>query len=402
MEKAPSPFPSPAPPGHAMAITGLGMVSSLGASAVASCAAARAGLTRWTELELQVSDEDSMEDEPLRGHAARELTCGFEGVGRLVRLGEAALGDLVEPTELSSPASRTALLLCLPGDFHEKELLERELAAVADRALRRRLWTEAQASMEGERERLEHQVLPRLLALQSLDVPAQWRQCFFGGPAVVVKAVLRAAELLGSRQVERCVVGGIDSWVHGLPLRRAQALGLLRTPSAATGFFPGEAAAFVLLERLDTARFRKATVEGVVLAAAGAQEPFHRFSRVTPGGAALAEAIGTCAAQVGGGLAETRLAIINLNGDDFRAMDFGNTLVRLGMAGLPRDFRQWYPPECFGELGAATGPVALCMAARGFARGYAGTRRVLVGLLADDEARGAMLLEEPGPQERGV
>lgn len=393
-----SPF-TPASPtvgGYPLFITGLGMVSSLGRS-VQACAAARAGLTRWTELDAEVSDEDTLELEPLRGHAVRGLTEGFEGTGRLVRLGNAALEDLFLEADLARAApTRTAVLLCLPGDFYEESHLElRELAPLPEGALKQRLRTRERAEQEGRRQSLERRLIPQLLALQQPALRPHVSECFFGGGAVLATALQRAMELMGSRTVERCIVGAIDTYVHGRPLEVVRGLGLVRSPNVATGFFPGEAAAFLLLERPDAARLRGARVQAVLRASATAQEPFHRFSGVTPAGAALFEAIAACARQAAPGLRDVARALVSLNGDDFRAMDFGNTLVRLGNAGLSTAFGHVFPAEHFGELGAATGPVAVCLGVRALARGYAGGRCILGALLSDDMSRGAFLLEAP-------
>ena len=43
-------------PSGAIAITGLGLTTSIGLDVVASCASARAGVTQWTQLELEEPD----------------------------------------------------------------------------------------------------------------------------------------------------------------------------------------------------------------------------------------------------------------------------------------------------------------------------------------------------------
>lgn len=66
------------------------------------------------------------------------------------------------------------------------------------------------------------------------------------------KVLELAAVLLGTGRVKRCIVGGIDAWCDPDAVSVLQALGVLKTPENATGFMPGEAAAFLVVERFTT------------------------------------------------------------------------------------------------------------------------------------------------------
>ena len=76
-------------------VSAMGMVSALGHDVVSACAAARAGMSRAVELEGPAPQLDPQgELDPLRGHAVRESTFGFQGLGRLEALLHPALDDL--------------------------------------------------------------------------------------------------------------------------------------------------------------------------------------------------------------------------------------------------------------------------------------------------------------------
>ncbi|WP_164012409.1 hypothetical protein [Pyxidicoccus trucidator] len=385
-----------------IAITGLGMVTPLGLDVIASCSAARAGLSRRSELTLEETDVDTVESVPLKGHVVRGLTEGFDGFARLLRLGEAALGDLLGQSGLQGEhLARTGLVLNLPGDFHELAHLRSSLAATppedeADAAEQEELLAEVRES----RERLKQRMPRELLALRSLAIPAQAQACFTGGAASFMHGLAQAVQWLQSRTLDRCILGGIDSCVYGEPLTRVHELGLTRGVGSVTGFFPGEASAFVLLERVDAAHARGAVVQGLLGPHATTRETQHRFSSPPPLGAALFDAMAACLTAPSPSTRDVGLVLVNLNGDNVRARDFGTALVRLADAKLPATFPQWYPPEHFGEIGAATGASSMCMGLRGFARNYAGTQDLLVALLDDDEQRGAFVLEAPPSQER--
>ncbi|WNG53922.1 hypothetical protein F0U59_03290 [Archangium gephyra] len=386
-------------------ITGLGMVTPIGLDVVSSCAAARAGLSRRSELPIEEANVDTLETVPLRGHVVQGVTNGFDGFARLLRLGDLALGDLLENSRLGGEhLSKTGLVLNLPGDFYEEAHLRASLSEVppedeAEAAEREELFAEARLA----RERMKQRMPRELLALHSLAIPSQVQACFTGGAAAFIRGLAQAVHWLQTRAVDRCILGGIDSFVHGEPLTQVHELGLTRGVENVTGFFPGEASAFALLERTEAARARGAAVLGYLGPYAAARETQHRFSSPPPLGAALFEAIAACLAPRSPQPRDAGLVIVNLNGDTVRARDFGTALVRLADAKLSSAFRQWYPPEHFGEIGAATGAASLCMGIRGFARNYAGTQDILVALLDDEQERGAFVLESPlAPPPQGA
>lgn len=381
------------PPGT-IAVTGLGMTSSLGLTAVASCAAARAGVTHWAPLEIEEADVKRLKSVPLKGQAARGYTDGFTGVGRLLRLADGALADVLEDARLKpADMSRTGVFLCVAGDLYARvrsESVRHEEGVTPE--LAEALEEEAAETRKEARAHVGRRLLPQLLTLYGLAIPPGAQDYFTGGAASFATALAKALELLRGRVVDRCLVGGVDSLVEGAALEDVYEMGLVRTPESAVGFFPGEAAAWVLLERADAARARNATALAWLGNVAVEREASHRFSGDVPLGAALLRAVTSCCS--GRKPEETGLVLANLNGDEWRARELGLALSEMKEAGLPADAPRWYPPASFGEVGAATGAVSACMAVRGFARGYAGASSALVLLLADDEARGAFLLHD--------
>jgi 3-oxoacyl-[acyl-carrier-protein] synthase-1 len=169
----------------------------------------------------------------------------------------------------------------------------------------------------------------------------------------------------------------------------------LKAGEQASGYMPGEAAAFVLIERAGSAG-SNAGPALVRLGAAGLSfDEVGRASGKAALGVGLASAISTTLEQRPDLAARVRWMLGDLNGDAFRANDWGHALVRL----LP-DHQQLgdclvtLPAESFGEVGAAAGPAALCMAVRAYARRYAGADTALVWLSSYRGHRGAFLLQQ--------
>ncbi|RKH46208.1 TIGR02270 family protein [Corallococcus sicarius] len=395
----------PPPPG-ALAVTGLGLVSSLGDGVVGSCAAARVGVARPGAMEgTPVVDEDSGEELPVTGHAIPHLTQGFSGVGRLVRLGVAALADLVHQTGLTA-GPRTGLFLNLPSGF---------LLAAAERHAREAAKQEAAASRQEEdsgeaevseeepllaevlRERYSGTLLPRLLAQATLPGGVSQQELFFGDSPGFVTALRAAERALRSGAVERCIVGGIDSLVEPEWLDALEELRLLKTPNRPTGLMPGECAAFVLVEQVGTAARRSAPVHAYIDALASASEPTHLFSGQPHLGVALTSALSEVLGKLEDRGRETGLVFADVDGTMQRAQDWGYAQVRLD--GFPlKELPQWTPVDAWGGVGAATGALAVCMAARSFARGHAPTSGILAWLWGWSGERAALHVRAPTAQ----
>ena len=374
-------------------VTGLGMISSLGHDVVTSCAAARAGLARRAELEtFSVYSEEEWSEVPVIGHTVAGFSDGFEGAGRLVRLASAALADLLDYAQLT-PAdfSRTGLYLNLPSGYFQKAYASHGTNGEPSPDV------EPSAGIDELKEYCRTALANRVAELNGIRLPIGGTPVLFGDHAGVAAAILDASRRLQAGERDSYVVGGIDCCVESDFLQAASSFGLLKDDEHPIAFIPGEAAAFVLLEPLTRARARGARIEGIIEGASVASEPCHRLSGDPSVGVALASTIEATLEGLPDKGRNTGLVIGDLNGDSFRATEWGYAIVRL-LQRYPwlQDQRQWYPADAFGEVGAATGAVGICTAVRAFARDYAGTDDVLMWLSSDDGRKGSLCLRNPG------
>jgi 3-oxoacyl-[acyl-carrier-protein] synthase-1 len=371
-----------------LAVTALGMISSLGHSVVTSCAAARAGLTRASQLDTFSINSDSSADwgpVPVVGHSVAAFAEGFEGIGKLVRLGSAALADLIEYAGLrKEDLGHAGIYLNLPSGYHQAAALASRGAAGADDA-----GAESPEGVDEVKEFCRTALARRLGELNGIQLPAE-TPVLFGDHAGIAAAIWDVARRLETGERDFYILGGIDSCVETPFLRAVSELGLLKDEEHPAALMPGEAAAFVLLEPLHRARARGARIEAVLEGANVTAESCHRASGEPSVGVALAAAIGTTLEELAEKGRDVGLIVGDLNGDAWRAAEWGYAIVRLTQQ-YPwlRDQPQWYPATSFGEVGAASGVVAICMAARAFARNYARTDRVLVWLSSDDGRKGS-------------
>lgn len=370
-------MPSTAPQAP-LAITGIGMISALGTDAATSCAAARAGLSRAAPLSsLRVYSAADWAQVGVIGHAVRPYAEGFEGLGKLVRLASGALTDLLAgDAPQREDWARTAVCVALPSGY---------LEAAQARAL-----VPPQPAPVGVD---PGAVIPRALQLHGIEISPANQLAVREDQAGFATAIGRAAQLLAGGAVDRCILGGVDACTDEAFLSAAHQFGLVKTPEQAAGFQPGEAAAFLWIETLAGARARGRPCLARIDAWAAGADPVARDSGLPALGHGLADCIGRCLAALPDQGAGIGWIIDNLNGDAVRGNDWGYALARLVARFPPLGTAPVETPAAaFGEIGAASGAVAACVAVRAFARGYAPGAPVLVWLASDSSARGAFVI----------
>jgi len=359
------------------------MATALAPNMADSCAAFRAGVMRISELNTVNPDEDeALGEEPIAACRAAYLTEGYCSGAKIVLLGRIALSDLLQRRpSASDDQARTGMVVHLSDCFlldAVSELMEDE----EEDAMPSSLWRAECASL-----------VPRMLAGSGLSIPEQDRHLSFGGHAGFARALQTAAEMVASTRLDRCLVGAVDSCLDPEFLLASAVKGLLKTPVNPTGFVPGEAAAFALVER--TADARRAQARPLASFVCGQLVPgeFDRFSEEPPDGTVLAHAIRNLLA-IQPRRSEVALVIGDLNGDEYRARNWGSALVLLRNAHGVADAPMWIPALGFGETGSASGALGLCLAARAIERGYI-RRGAALAWLSDESGAGAAVMLMP-------
>ncbi|WP_437609338.1 hypothetical protein WMF20_50070 [Sorangium sp. So ce834] len=212
------------------------------------------------------------------------------------------------------------------------------------------------------------------------------------GHAAGLLGVARALGRVALGGAEACLVAAVDSYAFPDTLDALDRMGRLRSAHNAWGFVPGEAAGACLLcsERF-AARWRL-PVLGRVVSAGTAEEQALPFTEGICTGAGLTRAVRAALE----GLHPDALVdevVCDFNGARYRADEMGFLVARLPSrlaGGSP-----WAPAASWGDIGAASGLLAITtacvLAERAFPRGP----NVLVWASSDDGARGAVLLHLP-------
>jgi 3-oxoacyl-[acyl-carrier-protein] synthase-1 len=334
----------------AIVVSGIGLRSSLGGT-IPAAAAFRCGMSSGQELpEWPYFDEEEHEEHFLRGHPAIGVAPGFQGIARFLKLGLMALEDLGGDIDVAklNPA-RLGVILVLPASSVELERAPGEL-------------------------------LNRLCKLGRLEVDPRNMRTAFEGRIGVVNAISEARQRLQSNQIDHCLIGAIDSLLAGDRMAELIETDKVKTVDNPVGIVPGEAACFLLLERMGRAKRRGGTIGAVmqapsVIAPPDLEEP---GPDQRPPGKVLSEVMLQALSNGGGAPTARGTLYVDLNGTTPRAVDFGNALVHLAPAYSLDRWTRAFPAESFGETGAASAAIAICMAVRAFIRGYAEGSQALV------------------------
>jgi 3-oxoacyl-[acyl-carrier-protein] synthase-1 len=343
-------------------VTSIGMVTCVGHGAIQACSSLRAGIARIRELEEPPPGADEFEWDARVGAPVDGVTDGLAGIDRYMALGAHALGDLIETAGLSrTELDTTGLYIALPPETRDgfdpviREMLPKRIAdCIGGTAL-------------------EHRT-----------------QLYLDGHAATARASLGALADLESGRFSRAIVCGVDSWLEQETLECLAEHRRLKTAEDPDGFVPGEAAACFLLEPAvsDPKTAPLARLEAV----ATATEPHTIWSPEPSAATGLSESIRATLTQLDDGGAETGLIVCDLNGESYRAREFGNTLPRV-MREIAAGGELWHPADCIGDIGAASFALSVCIGARALERGYANGGGVLVWGSSDDGLRGSLYLK---------
>ncbi|NMO14691.1 hypothetical protein HPC49_20020 [Pyxidicoccus fallax] len=360
-------------------ITGMGAVTSVGPSASPACAAILAGISRPRQVTwFKVLDEEAHALVPLVGHPIQGYTEGFVGEGRWLRLALGCVLDLLEHPEVPTSSDRefwerTGLLVATPCPLGEQRALEFPSGLELARKL-------------------------RSAARLPLDERGLGTVSF--GHTGAAAAIQRGLELLASSRLERLLIVAADSYLDLDVLEELADGRRLKTDEAPLGLMPGEAGACFLLELEASARRRKATALATVSGVATGREANHRQARGQNTGTGLAHCVREALAPTHASSRFEGTCFLDLNGEHWRANEWGCARVRLtDLLGEP-ELR--YPCTYVGDTGAASGAVGVCLALHALTRGFAARGEALVLSSSEQGEVGSILLGASTPMRTPI
>ena len=211
------------------------------------------------------------------------------------------------------------------------------------------------------------------------------------GHAGGLLALENAVGQLRRGEAQFCLVGGADSWLDPARLEAIDRAGDLHSVNGSWGFTPGEGAGFCLVATSATARRLGLPQLAEVLAVGTAQET---------------KLMGTDTVCIGEGLTAAFRAVLDpqhrvshsycdFNGETYRANEYGFSVCRT-RDGFADAGSFTAAAECWGDVGAASGPLAITLSIAAWSRGYAkGPVTLAWSSSARSPLRAATLLQQP-------
>jgi 3-oxoacyl-[acyl-carrier-protein] synthase-1 len=348
-----------------IAVTGLGAIAPVGSHVDQTCASIRAGINRFQAHPYytpRLPEPPLSEPQLAMVSPVSPFDPGALLPERLMQLALAPMNDLIKGGKLRRDDFKSAaVLVSLPAVDRTRHLSGYEKAFIGEYFKR--------------------------LAIE----PGPIQQLFQEGHTGVFSAVEEASRLLRSGACRFCIVLGVDSYLDKESLDRLDEAYRLKSERNVDGFIPGESAALVLLETLEHATARKASVLAKIAGLGRGVEKENLASEKASSGRGLADALAQLNGEEKGRSAAW--VICDLNGESGRSREWGMVLCR-SAASFGQLKKLSHPADCAGDVGAASGALFIAIACRAFARGYAPASEALLWTSSDSGQRAACRIEK--------
>jgi 3-oxoacyl-[acyl-carrier-protein] synthase I len=306
----------------------ISLVSPVGYNAAATCAALRAGIDAFEELDYP--DSNGM---PLKGARIDAIAPAKRGRDRLVALAQLVIELIAADAAAALPWSQMPIILCT----RQREVPGARLNGI----------------LSG-------------LRLPDGSMLAQRRTAHIGAsqPSAFV-ALRQAQQMLAEGQEPACLVLALDSLIDPRTLAWLDGHMRLKTSSVTDGLLPGEAACLAVVSRKPmTPHFL--VVRGLGLgtetATAVNEEPF-RADGLT---AALRNALSDGRTE----MHEIAFRLSDVAGESYAFEELVLAQLR-NMRKTRPEQPLWHAADCIGDTGAAAGLIQFAWAEQAFHRGYA-------------------------------
>jgi 3-oxoacyl-[acyl-carrier-protein] synthase-1 len=215
------------------------------------------------------------------------------------------------------------------------------------------------------------------------------------GHAGGILALEEACRRVGRNEARVAVVAGVDSYLDSDTLDWLSRTDQMKGERQPWGFIPGEAAGAFLVTTRQTAKSCGWTVKATLGGTGVAREENRIHTDSVCLGRGLSDAIRKAVEPLAASGEKVEYSWCDLNGQTYRADEFGYSIPR-----LTRHFEDitafTAPADCWGDVGAATGPLLLLLALAAAQKGTAkGTRHVLWTSSDGGERSAAVLRLEP-------
>lgn len=351
-------------------IVSTGARTPIGLASLPAAAALRAQISGVREHPFIV---DQVGD-PIPGALDALLDPGIMGTERLISMAENALREVCEPLSGEERTSIPRLPVYLGLPEIRPGFTENDAEIVCD----------------------------GIYQLKGLPIELSAVNIFAEGHAAGLSAFSAATGQIKQGAIEACLVGGVDSYFQPDTIEWLNENRQLFGANSRSGFVPGEGSGFCLLmaERIRTKLSLKALAQ-VLSVATDRDTKLIKTSDIC-----LGEGLTVAVQDAISGLSPPVEKIINeiicdINGERYRSEEWGFACLRLTKYfDDPTAYQS--PAGCWGDLGAASGPLFAMLACQAADRGYAKGHRTLLWASSEGGLRAAAVLntENTGKNDR--
>ena len=344
-------------------VVGVGMLTSVGVSAVETAASVRAATARFVPTPVRDKQFQPFTIAEVPNDALPPLAEPLRGIvslsdreRRLLRLATSPLRECLAVL----PATPTKLALCLA-------LPEQETTRPIDSAA----------------------FLSHLVIQTGSPFDPKVSDAMHVGRAGGLLAIGQAVLTIQAGRGEFVVAGGIDSYRDLFVLGTLDRERRVKSESNLDGFIPGEGAAFLLLCSARAAASHSLRVLARVAPIVTGFEPGHLYSSEVYRGDGLARTFQQLVAR---GDIDAPIAEVysSMTGESHWVKEWGVAFMRTRGA-FREGHGMHHPADCFGETGAASGPLMVGLAALGIDGRYRRSPALAYGS-SDRGARAAMIV----------
>ena len=337
----------------AVCVVGIGAATAVGASAPASAAAVRAGVALFVDHPYMINRDG----DPFVVAIAPYLEEGSPFEERCVQLALLAGSEALEPvTKLSIEPREIPVVIGLPS----------------------------------QRPGVHPELGPHLASRLASSLRTAGVGLLPNGHSAGLMAIQNGCRLIQSGNVEFCLAGGVDSYLNADTLEWIEQNDQLHKSTNAWGFVPGEAAAFCLLSSGETARRHNLTPLGWIVGVETSFEENRIKTETVCIGKGLTDAVRKVLDVMPAAASKVDNIICDQNGEAYRAAEQGFMLARTMQRFVDAsDFLS--PADCWGDVGAASGPLFVMLASAAAQKKYAKGPSTLVWTSSEGGERAALI-----------
>lgn len=233
-------------------------------------------------------------------------------------------------------------------------------------------------------------MIKNLINQAELPIDAQLSRSLQTGRAGGIEVLDLAQRCLYDLELDYVLIGASDSHRDYALLNYLNETKRTTAPDSMNGFVPGEAAGFLVLTRQpQLALAYEANIIALNPVGLG-QEPGHFYSDDPCLGDGLSQAFQQALSVYQGPEIDTIYS--SMNGENYWAKEFGVACMRNSKR-LHEDFDVEHPADCYGDIGVASGPIMISLAATHLQK-QPRSHACLVYSSSDTASRAAVVVEK--------